>query len=261
MALISYYALWKCYFFLAGVIRNGVTFWKMICVKQQIQSVKPCKLLLQHLLKCSWVLQALHPWWSWSTLQDIREGITTFTWASWSIVSLLNTLWWIPFPFFTFPSFQQGLTASLNFLMTGTVSGTIGIKNGKIGVHVYRVYPLYHLWLNSASLGIFKPGPGKQGLFKHIWWKEPYLCSTQGMKKMETKRRSRPSPSLYSIKPGAWWKRMGGECGWSSHSELPPVQMVYSGGPIASCYSSHSARHRCMMWPAVDPIAITFIYY
>lgn len=88
-------------------MRKGITFWKMIYVKQQLQNAKPCKLLLQYLLKCYCVLQAL-------ILGDpeaicktsFSEGITTFTWKSLSIVSLLNTCEWILFPFSTFPSFQ-----------------------------------------------------------------------------------------------------------------------------------------------------------
>lgn len=55
-----------------------------------------------------------------------------------------------------------------SLLMPRIVPGTTGIKNGMIVFCFYRVYTVRHFWLNPAFLGIFKPGPGKLGLFKHI---------------------------------------------------------------------------------------------
>lgn len=103
-------------------------------------------------------------------------------------------------------------------------------------------------WLNSAFLGMFKPGPGKLGLLKHIWLKEPYLHSVPEDEGDENKKKRAHFLTLLHHTRGVVKEQSG--MGWFS---LPPkslpVQNSCADGPIASCHSSQSARHRCLTWP------------
>ena len=176
-------------------------------------------------------------------------------------MSLVNTLWTDSVSFLHFSFIPTRTNCQSEFLMTGTVSGSIGIMNGKIGARFFRVYTLQLLWLNSASFGIFKPGPGKQGLFKHIWWKGPYLCSTQ--EDEEDGNKEKIKANFLPLLRQTWGmvKENGGVVDGADPLSWTAPSADCSSGPIAFCYSSQSARHRGTMWPTVEPTAITCVYY
>ena len=144
--------------------------------------------------------------------------------------------------------------------MPGTVSGTTGIKNEKMGLSFYGVYTWQYLWLNSAFLGIFKSGTGKLGLFKHIWWKEPCFCSTHEHEEDGHKKKIKVHffTVLHQTQGVAKENRVGGR--WFSHPlKLPPVQNSCADGPIASCHNFQSSRQRHMAGSTVNTTAVIFI--
>lgn len=186
-------------------------------------------------------------------------------------MSLLNTLWMDSNSFLHFSFLPTRTNCHSEILMTGTVLSTVGIMNGKIGIYFYRVYILYiyrsTLWINSASLGIFKPGPGKQGLFKHFWWKNKqtniFMFNPRGWKRRKQREDQGPLPPATPLNLGHG-EREWGEGHWWRVQPFPWI--APSAGHLfqwSRCLLLRLPKCQAqgMAWPTVDPTAIAFVYY